>query len=62
MHDTGTRIFPCLCHSEQNLDVWGFTLDRKDMDTIKAQNIGPNEIINHYPLCTAKVLNATRIP
>ena len=46
---------------EENLDIWDFALDSKDMDAIAAMDIGHSEIINHYSACTAKVLNATKI-
>lgn len=46
---------------EENLDIWDFALDSKDMDAIAAMDIGHSEIINHYSACTAKMLNATKI-
>ena len=46
---------------EENLDIWDFTLDSKDMDAIAALDIGHSEIINHYSACTAKAFNATKI-
>lgn len=46
---------------EENLDIWDFALDSKDMDAIAEMDIGHSEIINHYSACTAKVLNATKI-
>lgn len=46
---------------KENLDVWDFALDSKDMDAIKTLDIGHSEIINHYSSCTAIVLNATKI-
>lgn len=60
----GTIIIPKTVsreRMEENLDVWNFTLDSKDMDAIKILDIGHSEIINHYSPCTAKVLNATKI-
>lgn len=46
---------------EENLDIWDFTLDGKDMDAIAALDIRHSEIINHYSACTAKALIATKI-
>lgn len=46
---------------EENLDIWDFTLDSKDMDAIKTLDIGHSEIINHYSPSTAKILNNTKI-
>lgn len=46
---------------EENLNIWGFTLDSKDMDAIATMDIGHSEIINHCSACTAKALNATKI-
>lgn len=46
---------------EENLDIWDFALDGKDMDAIAALDIGHSEIINHYSACTAKALNAAKI-
>lgn len=46
---------------EENLNIWDFVLDSKDMDAIATMDIGHSEIINHYSACTAKALNATRI-
>lgn len=46
---------------EENLDIWDFTLDSKDMDAIKTLDIGHSEIINHYYPSTAKILNNTKI-
>lgn len=46
---------------KENLDIWDFSLDSKDMDEIATMDIGHSEIINHYSACTAKALNATRI-
>ena len=46
---------------QENLDIWDFTLDSKDMDAIKTLDIGHSEIINHYSPSTAKILNNTKI-
>ena len=46
---------------EENLNIWDFSLDDKDMDAITALDIGYSEIINHYSSCTAKALNAVKI-
>lgn len=46
---------------EENLNIWDFTLDKKDMDAIAALDIGHSEIINHYSSSTARALNAMRI-
>lgn len=46
---------------EENLDIWDFTLESKDMDAIATMDIGHSEIIDHYSACTAKALNATKI-
>lgn len=46
---------------EENLNIWDFALDGKDMDAIAALDIGHSEIINHYSACTAKAFNAAKI-
>lgn len=46
---------------EENLNIWDFALDSKDMDAIATMDIGHSEIINHYSACTAKALNAAKI-
>lgn len=46
---------------EENIDIWDFTLDSKDMDAIAALDIGHSEIINHYSSSTARALNAMKI-
>ena len=46
---------------EENINIWDFTLDSKDMDAIAALDIGHSEIINHYSSSTARALNAMRI-
>ncbi len=45
---------------EENLNIWDFALDSKDMDAIATIDIGHSEIINHYSACMAKALNATK--
>ncbi|MBO5146435.1 MAG: aldo/keto reductase [Lachnospiraceae bacterium] len=46
---------------EENINIWDFTLDSKDMDAIAALDIGHSEIINHYSSSTARALNAMKI-
>lgn len=46
---------------EENLNIWDFALDSRDMDAIATLDIGHSEIINHYSACTAKAINATKI-
>ena len=46
---------------EENMNIWDFALDSKDMDAIAALDIGHSEIINHYSSSTARALNAMRI-
>lgn len=48
-------------HMEENLNIWDFALDSKDMDAIAAIGIRHSEIINLYSACTAKALNQTKI-
>ncbi len=46
---------------EENMNIWDFTLDSRDMDAIAALDIGYSEIINHYSSSTARALNAMKI-
>lgn len=46
---------------EENLNIWDFVLDSKDMDAIAALDIGYSEIINHYSSSTARALNSVKI-
>ncbi len=45
----------------ENINIWDFALDSKDMDAIAALDIGHSEIINHYSACTANALTAAKI-
>lgn len=60
----GVVVIPKSSHKErmkENLDIWDFVLDSKDMETIASLDIGHSEIINHYSSCTAKALNTLKI-
>lgn len=48
-------------HMEENLNVWDFTLNEKDMTIIETMDIGHSEIINFYSECTAKAINQNKI-
>lgn len=60
----GVVVIPKSSYKErmkENLDIWDFVLDSKDMETIASLDIGHSEIINHYSSCTAKALNTLKI-
>lgn len=60
----GVIIIPKSVRKErmkENLNIWDFSLDSKDMKTIAAMDSGHSEIINHYSACTAKALNNMKI-
>ncbi len=46
---------------KENMDIWDFELDAKDMETIASMDMGYSEIIDHQCYATAKWLNKYKI-
>lgn len=45
----------------ENLDIWDFSLTQREMDCIKAMDVGHSEIIDHHCWCTARQVNGIKI-
>lgn len=60
----GISVIPKTVHRKrmiENMDIWDFELNNKDMQIIAGLDIGYSEIINHQSACTAKWLNEWKI-
>lgn len=60
----GVVIIPKSVHKErmeENLNIWDFTLNEKEMNAIAALDLGHSEIIDHSLAETAKWLNGWKI-
>lgn len=60
----GAAVIPKTVHKErmaENLDVFGFSLTAKEMESIAGMDIGHSEIIDHRYYYTARQLNSVKI-
>lgn len=60
----GVVVIPKSVHKErmeQNMDIWDFALDDKDMEEIAGMDIGHSEIVNHYDPGFVKMLHSRKI-
>ena len=60
----GVVVIPKSIHKnrmEQNIDIWDFTLENKDMEEIAKLDIGRSEIVDHYDPKFVKMLHSMKI-